>query len=142
MKYIPWTIWNNKAFFLSSTAKLDSRETAVDQSISYVSQCLGSANGRREGRCNIGHSPFWAVCQDAALIVKRVTEKDWPVKRFLTTEAMTLACSMDPGLTDVLAHDVLPALRLSDLQAIRNTSTAYRAVVEGLAPATWLRVAR
>ena len=66
----------------------------------------------------------------------------------LTTDAMAMAMApawglnREPGLTCVLAHTVLPALRLSDVQAIRNTSTAYRAFVEGLAPDTWLRVTR
>ena len=64
------------------------------------------------------------------------------MKILLTTEARTLACSLDPGLAGVLAHDVLPALRLSDLQAIRNTSTAFRAMVVGLASNTWLRASR
>ena len=55
---------------------------------------------------------------------------------------MAQAFSLDPGLARVLANNELPALRLSDAQAIRNTSTAFRAFVEDLAPETWLRVTR
>ena len=50
----------------------------------------------------------------------------------------TLVADVD----QLLAHQMLPLLRLSDGQALRQTCRALQAVIRNVHPDTWARMAR